>query len=646
MVGTAFDSMELRPATRKPAKNHMESRKTEIDVAVFDQLIGGLADCASNPSVETEEFFKKLTQVVESILDPKWLRVIAIGPNQAPLVIHQTAGANLSLKNWLNPSSEFFGLIVSDIESQPKVKWGSLLVHLKSQSVSAVQQNVVDAIAESVSEFVRRQESQSRASTDEFEQELFRFSVNAHSSLDERAVGYHLANDIRLLLGCERVSVFGVNRRSPRLLAISSVAKMEKRSELARNMKALVARSIQLNEPVLSDQKPLDSRQAKLLKAHCNNTNLPFVFGIPVYLPGKSESRSRRSPVGFLLAESTEQVDRIKFGRGISHVGPHVATSLSNARQYSQIPFRGPMAWLGRMTSFANLSRIGVIAGLATLAILALMFIQTDHKVRIPGELRPVIERTVFAPQDGIVDKVFAGHGDSVNASDPIIQIRSPELELELDKANSDLKKLQQLKESKGIALNQITSTNADPALAAQLASEISDLDFQMATVIEKQNFFEKQKQELRVVCPIDGQVTTWEAKENLTNRPVKWGEPLIKIAKLDGDWNIVFKVPERRIGYILASQKSNPDQRLELEFFLDSNPSEKYRVPIVSIDQSAIQDREIGSVTLLRCKAPRELTIKRQGAIVSGDVDCGKKSYLFVWTREMVDSIRRRFVW
>lgn len=628
----------------------MSNVNSELDIAVFDQLLDGLADQASKPEMEPAAFFSKLSQVVQAILDPKWLAIIAAGPDSTPMLIHQS-GEDVELpSDWLRSKAEFQkqSLLVSEIQAdKPDSSWGRLLVQLKSDRPNAIQQNVADAISESVGEFIQRSSFNSQASAKEQEEQLLLFSLNAHSSLDEKIVGYQLANDSRLLLGCERVSVFAVRGRSAKLLAISSVATVEKRSQLIRNMKSMVDRAVKLRRPILSDQRPADSRLGAFLEAHLERSKLPFLFGIPIYSAignAKAGANESRTPVGFLVAESTNELDRVNFGRMISHVGMHAGTSLGNVERFSQIPFRRSLSRFGQLLSVAKMSKLAVALGLAALSVLALMMIKIDHRVRITGELRPEIERVVFSPHDGIVETVFASQGDAVRTNDALIEIQSSKLKMELERAGSDIKKLQQLKESKQIALNQVTSAGGDLTLEAQLASELSDLDFQIATALEQQRFFIKQMAELRIVSPIDGQVTTWQAKENLTKRPVRWGDPLLKVADLGGAWELVFRVPERRIGYILEKQASSSGP-VEMDFFLDSNPAKKYRVPIVSIDQSAIHDQELGTVTLIRCIAPSDLLTKRQGAVVSGDVDCGKRSVWFVWTREMFDSVRRRFV-
>lgn len=631
----------------------MHNNESKEQLAVFDSLINGLADQATDSKVAPETFFSKTEQVIETIVSSKWNSILASGPDDSVLLIHGDAESRKELLELQGQSQSKTGhwveaidhpeLVVTPIEVSQSL-WGWLVVRFNQTKATSVQKDVIEGVAEIVGEFVREQNQKAASSKENFAEEVFRFSVNAHRSLDSVEVGHHLANDARALLRCERVSVFSVNHGSPRLLAVSSVANVERRSELVRQMKSLIARASRKRQSVFSDQPPGDSNLATLLENFIAKTGLPFVFAVPI-LSGASNANTKRRLTGYLLAESTSEIDRFHFARSISFVIPHAEAALRNAEQHDAIPFRRPLAGLGRLTRFANLSRMGAIVGLVGLAVIASMLLKTDFKVRIGGELRPVVQRNIFSPYDGVVETVFVDHGDQVTVNQPLIQIRSADLDLEIEKAFSDIQKIDQLKDSKRIALNQVSGANADPNVAAQIASEISDLDFQKASLVEKEKFLRAEREKLSIVCPIDGQVITWQVKQNLANKPVRWGDPMLKVAFLNGDWNLVFRVPERRIGYLLDAAKAS-DQPVELEFFLESNPGKKYRVPIVEIAQSASQDAELGAVTLVKCNVPDELKAKRQGATVAGDVYCGKRSFWFVWTREMSDAIKRRFVW
>ena len=650
----------------------MKSRESEDELAVYDSLIDGLADHAGSSEATSNSFFAKSGQIIDAIFAPKWSAVLAQGSDGLPVLVQATGAptgqlgklisgspsAGSRFQSLLNRRGELSnsGVVVSPIGRRSNDQsgaddkdqfWGCIVVDLGSAPAELVQSDVINAIAETAGEFISNQERKRSPELEQFESDVAKFTVNAHSSLDLRVVGHHLANDARLLLGCERVSVFMLNRRSPKLLAISSVASVEERSQLIKQMKSLVGRAVRLDEPIISDQPSLDQRQAGLVEAHCESTGLPFLFGVPVYRRSDQEEKRGSQTLGLLLAESTRDIDRVKFARGLNFVLPHAATSLSNASSYQQIPFRKTLGWLGRISSFANLTRVGALAGLSAVLIAASLLLTTDFKVRIPGELRPVVDRNVFSSHDGVIGEVFVDHGDEVKVDQPLMQLRSAKYEVDLEKASSDILKLQQFKEAKQVALNRVSDIGSDQNLAAQLASEISDLEFQMEMLKEKEKFLKQQISELLILSPIDGQVTTWEAQENLASRPVRWGDPVLNVAQLEGDWNLIFRVPERRIGYILArDQERDPAEPLELEFFLESDPAKKYLVPVTAINRSAIVDPELGPVTILKCVLPVELENKRQGATVSGDVDCGRKSIWFVWTREMFDAVRRRFVW
>lgn len=635
--------------------------ETKEQLAVFDSLLDGLADAACDQGMSSSLFFAKTIQVVEAIVSPQWNAIVAQGPNDSVLFVQGSPDAQHALNmacskrpadqtpsswivQWTDPK-----VVVSEIAVGDTV-WGWLVVGVVELQSTSIQREVTAGVAEILSEFVRSQQRADHAQGQQFSDQLYRFSLNSHQSLDQNEVAHNLVNDIRVLLGCERVSLFGINRNRPKLLSVSSVATIENRSTLIKKMESLVARSVKTDEPVFSDQPIQDSRQAELLEMYQEVNELDFVFGIPI--ARRVESGKKRETIGFLLAESTADVNRFNFARGISRVVPHVELALANVATYRSIPFRRTLSAVGRTFNFASISRLAVVAGILGLAVLAAILIKTDFKVRIRGELRPVIERNVFAPRDGIVESVFVNHGDVVKENDPLVQVRSPDLDLEIEKSDSDVLKLRQLKDSKQIALNQISSSDPDPNLAAQLASDISDIDFQIASLVDKAKFLRQQRDKLQVVCPIDGEITTWQLKQKLTDKPVRWGDPIANVAFLEGDWNVVFRVPERRIGYILDERRSRKQENASepqpqyLEMFLESNPGESFRVPISEIGDSVTLDPEIGPVTLLKCDVPPELVNRRQGASVAADVVCGKKSYWFVWTREMVDALRRRFVW
>jgi len=129
----------------------------------------------------------------------------------------------------------------------------------------------------------------------------------------------------------------------------------------------------------------------------------------------------------------------------------------------------------------------------------------------------------------------------------------------------------------------------------------------------------------------------------------------LFDIADLDGDWEVVLQVPEQRIGYVwqefghdVATDKNkpdNPDSPLKVEFFLQSNPNQRYQSNVIEIARSVEIDPERGVLTTIRCQVPEELKHCRHGASVVADINCGNRSLAFVCFGEFWDGLRRNWV-
>jgi hypothetical protein len=634
-----------------------ESEPQLAQLAVFDSLLDRLADQASNPETATPQFFDKTIQVVESILDPSWAAVLANGPNDSTVLIRSSSSKNskghkgglsqTSLEKDADPN-----LIVSKIQGV-KGDWGWLVARVESKPPNSTQKEVAAGIGEIVQDFVVSRSQTGSKANGLLDSQLFQFSLNAHKSLQPKETGHQLANDARLLLGCERVVVFSKRQRTPIVLAISSVSKIETRSNLVSSLKKFASHVLRTGAPFFSDQiGARDSGRSggrfhQTLQSHVELTGLPFVVGVPLTV----KRGGNQEQVGVLIAESTKEIDRLRFSENLSAIVPHASFALGNAERHHSIPFRNWLSGFGRVARVGNLSKMAIGFAVLGCALFAANLIQTDFKIRVRGRLQPIIQRDIFAPVDGVITKVLVGHGESVKLGQPIIELRSDDLELDISRTGKEMEQLVELKDSKGILLNQVSSTNADPGLAAKLASEITDIEFQLVSLQEKQTYLIGEKQKLKLQCPIDGEVTTWQAKDNLQNRPVHWGEPILSIAKLDGEWQILFYVPERRIGYLLDRQRELMDENidgesLQVELFLDSSPEKRFTVPVTQIDQIALEDPELGRVTRVQCPAPLEIVNKRQDATVSGDVTCGRRSLWFVFTREMTDALRRRFVW
>ncbi len=621
----------------------MNENETKNQLAVFDSLLDNLASLAADPRTRPSSFFAEVTKFAVTLLDPEHFAVLGAGPQDTLLSICGDVTELQSLVGWSNiePSnsgrrrleSRRDGIEIITIESNGSA-WGWTVASFAAPKVSPFQKEVLAAISEIVSTFVATGQARDQQ---RFIDLWRQFSINVHSTLDLRQVANHIANDGRLLLNCERVSIYLIARNRANLLAVSSVSKIEDRSELMKRQKVLVSGAAKYGQPIGSDRLPSQSALADAISEYQSRSGFPFLFGMPLEIADRQ--------IGFLLAEGRDDLNRIEFARGCQAVVPSAAIGLGNARRFEAVPLHHFFGAVGGVADRVHFSRFASFLATVALLIAFLFLFQTDFKIRISGQLRPVIERTIYAPQEGIVDEVFIWHGKEVEQGDLVVKLRSPELDLELSRNQGETLRLEQLLDAKNIALNQASSdSTAPPALIGQLSSEISDVEYQLKTLADEKEFLETKRGQLQVASPINGTVITWQADEQLMNKPMRWGDAMISIALENGDWELSFRVPERRMGYLLAARRQGAGT--DLDFFFESRPQAKFQAVISSIAKSTELDRELGPITIVACVAPDGDYVRRHGARVIADVDCGKASIGYVWTHELIDSVRRRFVW
>ncbi len=632
---------------------------------IIDDLLNELAALSESPQTKAADFFEKITVATETLFSPIYFATIAQGSNnqnifisgseslsQAPQISEMATGSefvkflgNQDQPDVLSLKSAGHRQVFIRIQNGHEV-WGGMVARFDDSVKVEPILLIFEAIREITNRFVAKQAEQQNA---QFLDQFLRFSFNSHLSLNPKLVANHVANDARLILNCERLAILQVTRSRAKLLAISSVSSIESRSAVSKKMVRLVNLASRFQMPFFSDQPPTEKSVCEAMNSFQEASNFEFIVGVP--LVDQSNKKQATPPVvGYLVAESKPDINRFEFSRGLRVTAPHISLALSNAEAVSRIPFRRSLSAIGKICNLSSLAALIVGLMLLTCLIGSLFIVKTDFKIRINGELRPEIERNVFASMDGFVEEVMVNHGDQVLKDQKLIELSSPALELELKQLAGEKSKLEKTLETKQIALNQAASGDLrDLSIASRLAGEISELEFELASLEDKKQFLVEQMAELVILSPIDGAVTTWKLKESILKKPVRWGESLANIALESGEWKINFKVPEYRIGYLLAARMESTEP-LEIEFFFESSPNQKMKTRILEISPSTEMDPEVGPIVTVVCEVP-SLTdevdfAKRHGARVIADVNCGKKPVFSTWTQELFDSIKRRLVW
>ncbi len=631
-------------------------------VQAIDSLIDELDRLAVNPQTSSRNFFSRLKDTLDAVIQTESSAVFLFGPDGTP-ILGSEHGSRHRIEDWFPRWS----VARAELESSEKgfiqqtranhVALGFSLAHNEAllgilvASLDAAQCNqatlsLMHALADVTSRFLDLQTHRSIAGETDFLSQVNEFSLGCLSSLDEREIGKIVVNDARMLLRCERVQYFRVSGNHLKLAAVSSVAVFEKRTELLRCASLLAQLVCRSNQPLLSSQPSSNKNIQSVADTYREMSGMPFFAAFP--LQAKFRHRQPVSVSGVMLIEYAQLPDSFEFVRAAKVVVPQAGLAVYNARCVSSIPFYKSMMFLSNGLRLGSLVKGLLMIGLPLALVLMTFLISTDFKIRLGGTLRPATEQLVFSPHDAFVEKVLVEHGDLVSSGDLLVHLRSPALDLELEETAKEIVKLSEFKSAKTIALNQVSNRNADdPSLLAKLASEIADLEFQIADLQDKQSFVQRRINELSIHAPITGRVVTWNVQKMLTEKPVRWGDPLLKIADENSQWELQLKASEKKIGYVLAAQTGlELPNDVRVEYFFQSNPDLKFETTIRETADSTEMDPEFGPSVVVLCDVDPQQQLKRHGAKVVADVYCGERSIAYVWTYELVDAIRRQFVW
>ena len=164
-----------------------------------------------------------------------------------------------------------------------------------------------------------------------------------HASIDLRTTAYAIANEGRLFLGCDRLSVLVIHDGRFRLLAISGVDSFHRRARAVGLAEQLSQAVTAVNEPLWhpedADKQP--PQVERLLNSYLDESHARSLAVVPLRVPAKEGDSRPGQPVGALVIE--------RFYGGLDdrlrgNLGPlcvHGALALRNAKELDDLPLSG-----------------------------------------------------------------------------------------------------------------------------------------------------------------------------------------------------------------------------------------------------------------------------------------------------------------
>jgi hypothetical protein len=448
----------------------------------------------------------------------------------------------------------------------------------------------ITRMAELASSYTRNHQLRQMVGQQTLWTQLESFARQIHGSLNPMEVAYHVANEGRRLVDCDRVSVGQRLGRWTSVEAVSGADIVEKRSNLIRKMATLFDKVLVWGEKLIYQGTKDDSLPPGVLHAldeYLAESNSKLLVILP--LKDERESESKKPPRSGLMMECFDPAQAPdQLVARLEVVGRHATSALYNAAEHRRIPMRfiwQPLAKVQEgLGGKARAWTIGISAGVALL-ILALIFIPYPLKMDAKGQLLPKDRRYIYAPVEGKIERFLVDPNQPVVKNQPLVLMHDVQLESQMQKLAADIAAARQ---------EELTlDAEIDKAKPEQKLSLSSEKQSRNITSYFKENELRAIRERVNAVTggrpgefliksPIDGTVLNQSFREEFTNKSVKPNEPILRIGRKDGSWEVELKIPQKHIGQVLyAFEHNGPDKDLDVDLILRSMPTKTYKAKL-----------------------------------------------------------------
>jgi biotin carboxyl carrier protein len=510
---------------------------------------------------------------------------------------------------------------------------------------------LMDVFREVAADFNRGRELATLRGRGADQRQLEELILRMHDSLDLAATADAIANDGRLWIGCDRLSVVRVDQTSARALAVSGIDQIDRRGAVVSGLERLAAAVAASAEPLVWPQASaveLAPQLSDALQAHLDVAHARRLIAMPIRRRTAKAANSGEPIRGVLVAESfDERLDAGQFRERTDDVARHGGAALLAALAHRDLPLLPVQVKIGQLLRGLRRRRLATVAiGAGMFALAALLaVVPADFSIEARGTLQPQLRRNLFAPADGIVESVLVEHGASASQGQPLLQLRDPRLDLDSSRVSGELQTAQaklaavQTKRSS----RNITPDSRDDA--RQLAAEEEQLKEQVRGLEAQQAHLTRLRSELRVTSPINGVVLTWNTSDTLLDRPVKQGQRLLTVADPSGPWVLELRIPDADMGHVLTAQTRGPPD-LPVSFLLATDPARTHtgRIERVALATDVAGGDSPHATTIVKMEGPLPAEA-RAGTSVTARVHCGQRPIGYVWLHDLIDAIRTQLL-
>ncbi len=486
-----------------------------------------------------------------------------------------------------------------------------------------------------------------------------------HLNLDFNATVYRIANESRRLLGVDRVTVLSTERKRYRVVAVSGVSVIDRRSNSVRaSEKLCTAASVLGRSIVLPGENDLSPQIVEPLDAYLDESGVMCVVLLPL---ARSQDDCQDLDASFdTLSSLTTDYKQsgmmmLEYFTGSPpddvtaemHLIRHEATlAMRNALEH-RVVF-GLQLWkaIGRVLHSNRRMLYLLLATLVIAAIIAGCTIQVDHHIIASGTIEPSIRRQIFANLDGTIQSLHVQDGDRVRAGDVLLELENAEIGSQAESIAGELQTtMQRLASVRSLRLSGDNEPNRD----SQLALEQRQLESELENLKSQQTIIDKMRGDLKVTSPIDGRIVAWQVRERLLNRPVSRGNLLLTIVDEESPWQLRLEIADEDAGTVLQSKRVSAS--LPVRFAVATQPERTFDAVLETVSLvSRLNDNGLQVVDavadvpesahpvaeMVNTVPVADASGVRIGTGVTAKIICDRRAALMSWFSDIGDFMHR----
>ena len=513
----------------------------------------------------------------------------------------------------------------------------------------------VQQMSDLASNFLVNQQVQNFANQQQTWQQLEQFIRLVHQSLDLKQTAYTLANEGRRLIECDRVSV-ALGETKCTVKAVSGLDAIERRAEQIKKLSALATACLKAGQPIWYDGETnqLPPQIETRIQEYVDLSHATMLGIVPLEKTdaGISEQPTNGAGknLGVLIVEQLSDSEITSSLKNRTKIAvEHGQVAISNSREHNQIFLMPLWKWIGKLMSIfdpGNRIKTVAVASVAIGVALFLCWFPYSFGLSANGRLVPETKFEVFAQSDGVIQKVFVSDtGDTVvKQGETLGTMKNSDIDLEITnlvgkiaEANTNIESARQRRSAGNLDRDELMELQGEIAQNLQIVESLT-------------NELKIRREDLallQVLSPANGRVVTWNARQNLLNRPVKIGQNLMTIVPPSTVWQLELQMPEKRLTHLFDAME-NQKEPLRVTFGLLSNPGIEYEGTLLSVDQKLDVYSDDGNSALVRVAFDNG-TIDEELLLsdtrVTAKIHCGERSIGYVMFHELIETVQSKLV-